>query len=288
MESLPAGAIRALFFDLDGTLLTSKKEISPSTLSALRSCAERGIRVFAATARPPNLDRQLGLPPESAALLRDGVFLNGAFIRRGEDIEARCLDEGAAGRVIEAALRDWDLNVALQLSDGRHAFRYPLALKELPLWGLSGEGDLLDFPAPGETRVDVLKILCFERWEGGFGGKRLSGLRDALEGCCRLYLTDSGAVLQAMGASVSKMKGIERLMELEGLGAGEIAVFGDDVNDREMLAGFPHSVAMGNAPPEIAALARYRCASNDEDGIALALRGILGIADRGAPTPSAR
>jgi hydroxymethylpyrimidine pyrophosphatase-like HAD family hydrolase len=42
-----------------------------------------------------------------------------------------------------------------------------------------------------------------------------------------------------------------------------------------MLSAFPHSVAMGNAPPEVAALARYRTASNDQDGIAFALRRLF-------------
>src|SRR5512133_2570746 len=100
MENPPASAIRALFFDLDGTLLTSKKEISPGTLDALRHCAGKGIGIFAATARPPNLERQLGLARDQAAMLQDGVFLNGAFLKLDGKTEWRCIGKEQTRRII--------------------------------------------------------------------------------------------------------------------------------------------------------------------------------------------
>ncbi len=57
----------------------------------------------------------------------------------------------------------------------------------------------------------------------------------------------------------------------------EIAVLGDMGNDVEMFrrAGFP--IAMGNASPEVKALAKETTLSNDEDGFAVAIeRHILG------------
>lgn len=52
--------IRALFFDLDGTLLTSRKTLADSTRAALRQCQKQGIRIFLVTARAPLLDKMLG------------------------------------------------------------------------------------------------------------------------------------------------------------------------------------------------------------------------------------
>ena len=49
--------LKAIFFDLDGTLLNSKREITPRTFAALKKCKDRGIKLFVATARPPLLDR---------------------------------------------------------------------------------------------------------------------------------------------------------------------------------------------------------------------------------------
>jgi hydroxymethylpyrimidine pyrophosphatase-like HAD family hydrolase len=275
MENPPASAIRALFFDLDGTLLNSKREITDSTLSALRSCAEKGIGIFVATARPPNIDKQLALSPERAKLVRDGVFLNGACVRRGGSDAFSCLGRETAWEVmLRIAGEDPRVNISLQCADGRHGFRRPLPAAEWGLWGLRGQGDILDYPEKFEELPgDILKMIIFERFQGRFLGKSLEAIHAALSGLCSLYLSDGGAVIQAMEASVSKKSGIERVMA--GLLPHEIAVFGDDVNDREMLSAFPHSVAMGNAPPEVAALARYGTASNDDDGIAFALRRLL-------------
>lgn len=45
--------IKALFFDLDGTLLTSARKLSGKTVSALRVCKDKGIKVFVTTAASP-------------------------------------------------------------------------------------------------------------------------------------------------------------------------------------------------------------------------------------------
>jgi Cof subfamily protein (haloacid dehalogenase superfamily) len=279
METPPATNIRALFFDLDGTLLTSRRDISPKTLSALRDCAGKGIRIFAATARPPNIGEQFSLSREDSALIRDGAFLNGAWVRLDGREEIRCIGEGAARDIVDAAWTDPEVNIALQLSDGRHAFRRPIAETEWGHWGLRGDGDVLAFSGKDEIPAGILKILLFERSDGQLSGKRLDDLHDRLSRSqsagCRLYLSDGGSVIQAMDGSASKKNGIDIIRKLLGYRADQIAVFGDDANDREMLASFPYSIAMGNAPLEIAALARYRTKGNDEDGIAFALADIL-------------
>ena len=51
--------IKALIFDIDGTLLNSENKISPKTHEALSKCAEKGYKLFFATARPPLLDRMV-------------------------------------------------------------------------------------------------------------------------------------------------------------------------------------------------------------------------------------
>ena len=57
----------------------------------------------------------------------------------------------------------------------------------------------------------------------------------------------------------------------------EIAVFGDDVNDLEMIQAYPVSIAMGNAVEEVKAAAKHITLPNDEGGIAYALKDILHI-----------
>lgn len=53
--------------------------------------------------------------------------------------------------------------------------------------------------------------------------------------------------------------------------------FGDADNDVSMLKAAGYGVAMGNAPENVAGFARYRTATNEEDGVARFLEGLLGL-----------
>lgn len=278
--------LRALFFDLDGTLLTSSKTLSDATASALRRCRDAGLALFAATARPPTLARQLSLPAAQTDLLSGGgVFLNGALVEVSGAREYRFLPARAVRTLIDAAWARPEVNVALQRSGERHAFRYPLPGDAFRLWGMRGlrAPDCVAFPGPGEAPEDVAKVVLFDARDAIRQGADLTALyadlRGALDGQARLYLTDRGTVIQAMEAGVSKAAGVERAARLAGLAPGEMAVFGDDVNDREMLAACPHAVAMGNADPGTKALAAHVTRGHDEDGVAHALREILKVLD---------
>lgn len=289
MESVsnPLG-IRALFFDLDGTLLTSSKTLAASTVRALEECREGGIGLFVATARPPTLERQLALPREQMALLSDGgVFYNGALVQVRGNSEYRFLPARIVRAVIDAAWTHPEVNIALQRSGERHAFRYPLPGDDYRLWGMRGlrSPDFVPFPGPGEAPEDVAKIVLCGAADPIRQGVDVTDLHEELRRAvgrdAKLYLTDRGTVLQAVAADVSKKSGMDTAARLAGLRAAEVAVFGDDINDREMLSGCPHSVAMGNADAGTRALAAHVTRGHDGDGIAHALREILRVLPAG-------
>lgn len=67
----------------------------------------------------------------------------------------------------------------------------------------------------------------------------------------------------------------KKLIDLCGFDQDEVAVFGDDYNDIEMLKGFKHSIAMGYACDEVKRCAGHITLGNDEEGIYYALNNIL-------------
>ena len=84
----------------------------------------------------------------------------------------------------------------------------------------------------------------------------------------RVY-SNSGETLFDIGpAEADKSKGVNELSELFGIPLSEIAAFGDDFNDIEMLKECGIGVAVANACAEAKSAADYVCASNDEDGVA--------------------
>ncbi|MEH2321317.1 Cof-type HAD-IIB family hydrolase [Nostoc sp.] len=92
-----------------------------------------------------------------------------------------------------------------------------------------------------------------------------------------LYLTKSVATFfEATNASVNKGTGVRYLAEeLLGLQIANVMAIGDNFNDVEMLEYVGLGVAMGNAPPEVQAIAQWVAPSVEQDGAAVAIEKFL-------------
>ena len=77
-----------------------------------------------------------------------------------------------------------------------------------------------------------------------------------------------GDLLLMPAAGVDKMAGVKILADFVGIGLENIVVFGDSLNDLEMIANIPNSVAVANARDEVRSAARWVCGANNEDGVA--------------------
>lgn len=269
--------IKALFFDLDGTLLGSDRRISARTRATLAACGDRGIRRFIATARPPLLSRMLGWDAQTHALFDGGVYYNGGCVQRGQDKRYTPVDRAVVRQAVDAVRGQGGPNLALQLVGEAHAFYRPLSAGARQGWGLAA-GEALTLEAA--AAMDTVKLLVFEKnlidADAPVDAALLARLEALCAGRAQLYVTDAGRCVQIMGQGVSKRQGVERIRMACGLAPEEIAVFGDDVNDVEMLAAYPHSFAMGNADPRARAAARQATLTNDEDGVHHAIVRLLG------------
>jgi hydroxymethylpyrimidine pyrophosphatase-like HAD family hydrolase len=70
----------------------------------------------------------------------------------------------------------------------------------------------------------------------------------------------------------TKGTGLEALAALLGVEREDVMAVGDNFNDREMLAWAGVGVVMGNAAPEMLEAGFTRTATNDDAGLALAIR----------------
>lgn len=72
---------------------------------------------------------------------------------------------------------------------------------------------------------------------------------------------------------------MRRLAQSRGISSAEIMAIGDNYNDLEMLEFVGQPVVMANAAPGLVEIARSRgwqlTASNDDDGVALAIESVL-------------
>lgn len=100
-------------------------------------------------------------------------------------------------------------------------------------------------------------------------------LREKLAG--KLTPTASGNIsIDLIVPGLHKASGIARLVERFGITPEECAAFGDSSNDVEMLRYCGESYAMGNAAPNVKAVAKHICLTNNEDGVLVELEKIFG------------
>ncbi|MBD2268319.1 HAD family phosphatase [Anabaena sp. FACHB-1391] len=92
-----------------------------------------------------------------------------------------------------------------------------------------------------------------------------------------LYMTTSvPTFLEAANTHVNKGNAVRYLAEeMLGLESHHVMTIGDNFNDVEMLSYAGISVAMGNAPPEVQAIANWVAPSIELDGAAVAIEKFL-------------
>ena len=78
-----------------------------------------------------------------------------------------------------------------------------------------------------------------------------------------------------MRLGVSKGRALRQLCDTLGITTADCMAFGDYLNDIELLRTAGESYAMANAHEQLAALAKYRCPSNDEDGVCRTIRAVF-------------
>ena len=269
--------MKALFFDLDGTLLDSRKRIPSSAVEALLEARARGVKVFVATGRSLRVDKMLGWT-EEVQLFDGGVYCNGACLHLLGETSYMYIPPEAVRSVIREVSRYPDVHLSVNGEGARHAFNFDPPQSLMGPWGVT-PADI--FPLDDNAINAATKMLVFYKELVNSTRPLPEELFPHLTAQCgdmaQMYLTDQGATIQIMCKDASKRAGIRRVCQALDLREDEIAVFGDDLNDLEMLRSFPCSVAMGNAVPEVKAAARYITRTNDQDGVAYALRELLHV-----------
>lgn len=270
--------MKALFFDLDGTLLDSTKHIPASAKAALREARQRGVKVYLASARSPRLGETLGWTEEEFSLFDGGIYSNGGYVEAEGQGRYAFIDAGAVAETVSAVQAEGRVHLSLHTPGHGYTLNFPLTETLKSSWGIT-ESNLR--PLNADTMARTAKMLIF--WRELVGETELlpAALCDKVLAICagraKAYVTDGGATMQITSLAAGKLSAIRSVQSQLGLRDEEIAVFGDDINDLEMISACPVSVAMGNAAAEVKAAAKYITLPNDEGGIAHALKNILHI-----------
>ena len=227
--------IQAIFFDVDGTLVSFRTHTIPaSTLEALHALRAKGIKLFLATGRHQAMLRSVQelFPFDGCVTLSGQYCFVGSRVLRsspmpleGEDIYLNCIND---------LTRQFIRELYIPMPPVRPA-RYALGreiYQAVTFLSREQEHLLLD-------RAPHLKTT---RWHPNF--------------------------LDVIPPIGGKDLGMDAILDHFGIPVENCMAFGDGENDLSMLVHAGIGVAMGTASDAVKAQADYAAPSVDEDGIA--------------------
>ena len=256
------GVKYALFFDIDGTLVSFKThEIPPSTIFALTQAKANGHKVFISTGRPPLILNNIG----AIEHLIDGyVIINGALCFVGDEV-VRCreIPQDAARLVVkDAQEKNYGLIVVGE--------------KDVAVLDPQGEVDRVfrrEIAVENLDQAKALEVVMEQRimqltpfFSADYERELMSLIPSCTSGRWHPAFTD----ITAKGAD--KGEGILAMAHHLGLDPQYTIAFGDGGNDTSMIIAAGIGVAMGNALESLKQVADYTTTSVDDDGVLNALK----------------
>ena len=270
--------IKLVTIDVDGTLLNSERLITQEVKSAIRRVKSQGVKIVVTTGRP-----YLGVVDllKELALTDPGDYVityNGGMILAA--------DTGAELKRTTLTYQDYlkidDLATALGItSHAVTADRLFTSNRDVSKYTVE-ESYIAKVPMSFRTREEMVS-------EGAIIKMMLVGEADVLvqtisqipSDIKTAYTTVSSSpnFFEILNKKASKGQGLTQLAKILDIPLAETMAIGDAENDLSMLEAAGLAVAMGNAVPEILAIADYQTATNDEHGVAVALTKFVLIAD---------
>ncbi|MGN0334638.1 MAG: Cof-type HAD-IIB family hydrolase [Lachnospiraceae bacterium] len=249
--------IKAIFFDIDGTLLSHQTNMIPeSAVKSLLELKKKGIKTFIATGRHPS---ELHVIPIRELGFEGVVGLNGQL----------CMD--AEGRMIyDAPLAEEDVAQAAEIFEQ----------KQIPMFMIEKKRMYVNFIDEKVRRIQETFLLPQPKVDEYRGGKvyqlivyaaeeEEDAVMQHLPNCKKTRWHKEG--IDILSKDGGKEIGISKTLEYYGIDRHETMAFGDGDNDTDMLRFAGIGIAMGNAAENVKQCADYVTTDIDDDGIRNAL-----------------
>jgi len=273
--------IRLLGLDLDGTLLNNKKQVNSLDEDSVKRAMQKGVIVVPVTGRP-----QKGIPDNIAKLFHNSYMItsNGAVttdMKLKKNIDGAYLSSETALNIVELLQRRQEdikveifadgigyvqkeqLDVIKELFRGTHLESYFHASR-IPVNNINRlianrNEDIAEISIMTQS-IDIKNRLQ----------KLLERFDDEIK------ITSSVPTdLEINAINAGKGFALLRLAKRLGIHNSEIMACGDSGNDIEMLQSAGIAVAMENANEEVKSITDFVTLSNEENGVAYAIKRFI-------------
>ncbi|MDX9863907.1 MAG: HAD family hydrolase [Anaerolineaceae bacterium] len=259
---------KLLITDIDGTALDSRHELQPETIKAFQALREFGVLTTIATGKIyPSVDYLI-------EPLCDGMTFmlgHGAIVqnRDGKVLQQRGLSPEAL-RVISKVSEKHSCDFGAYLPNGILAREFNRNMQYLTEYWEPKAEEVAGWPDLGDRLKDVVKVL-FVNCDSDLVLERVADELNQKLGGLAVVQFSIPHVVEVTNIKATKENGLRFLSEYLGIAPEEMIAVGDGPNDVGMLNFAGHGVAMGNAKPELKAVADEVVGTNDENGLASAI-----------------
>ena len=270
------GKIKLIGVDLDGTVLDSKRQISPENIEIFSECKKRGIHIVPVTGRPYS-----GLFDEyKQAINCDySIHTNGAVVinvKSGERIISHSIAQGKALELMRI-LSDFDCHYGIFHNDYGYLGARDYALELEKYKGTPLHRYILETRRPVESQHSFIRTVdcCDNIYVIATSTPERERIRSAIDDVRDIFYTCSEDVDVEIGGKCSKGSTLIEFGQMLGIDRSEIMAIGDSGNDLSMLEGAGVAVAMENASKNIKNAADFVTKSCDESGVAYAIKTLV-------------
>ena len=266
--------IKMIALDLDGTTFKSKGQLTERTRNTLEKAAAQGVHVVVSTGRSFN-----SLPEAIREVkgIEYAITSNGAHINdigSGEAVYDDYIAQENIERIIEVCA---EYKCGLEVFIDGQAYIDEATYRDIEangcefrnaayvLWSRKPAPDINQLLRDNKHKIENCNF-CFA------GVAKLEEAKPAIIAIPNAQITSSFKNnLEIGGPNTSKKTALIELMSRLGVTRDELMCCGDAPNDIQMLELAGLGVAMGNAWGDTKEHADYVTATNDEDGVALAI-----------------
>lgn len=262
--------IQLVALDLDNTLFTSDKQVSPENRAALRLAQEKGVKVVLTTGRPLEAIRYLLEDLGLTGPDQYSITFNGGLVQRndGTVLAQKGMPMADVARVHEVMVA---LDLPMDVLSDETVYRFPASTGFSAYGKVNPNLTFLDVASPADLPTDRLYnkvvIVADQAYLDGRIAKLPADLYDQFE-----VFKSRDIILEIMPKGVHKATGLAQLIAHLGIEPSQVLTMGDEENDLSMLSWAGWGIAVANAVPAAKQAARLTLdRTNDQSAVAQAI-----------------
>ena len=268
--------IKAVFVDIDGTLVNDNRELTEKTINTIKECEKNDIKIILASGRSrlQTLERRDAIGSSPYIISSNGADVYD--IEKNREIYIENIPQNILNKFFKYATDNnykmaFNYEFSLAMNMAYYEDEKPNVRSKEFLKDVIKNKKVVQFIM---SNRDINKMFEFKKYLINENlnikieneSKRLIdiSLKPARHYYCDL-----------VSKNVSKGKAVQKVCEYLELKSDEIATIGDGINDVPMFKLTPNSYAMGNASNEVKKEAKFVADTNNNDGLAKVLKDIL-------------